>query len=254
MHLGVELRPTRTRSPEDDDEGDFSPPPLPASFPRHRPLVALTRSFAVRTSHVPDLIRHLCLRCEKDQRCYATGPVPLPRRLKGQPTSPVSGRQPRAALQAARTDHSPARLGRHPLTEPVSLGPLSHVGLIGPFHNSTSFLALNGGLERPVRQGGPITSTRAIPHMVGANRTDALVGHLVGETGVHGVPFRAQKNSGCGQAPGPWFPAILNDMQQSSTAAPLYSPSRIDRNTVGGNPHLWIYLWTILAAQGRRPT
>src|SRR5665647_1054728 len=155
MHLGVEPRPTRTRSPEGDDEGDFSPPPLPASFPGHRQFAALTRSFAVQTSHVPDLIRHLCPRCERDQRCYATGPVPLPRRLNGQPTSPVSGRQPRAALQAARTDHSPARLGRHPLTKPVSLGPLSHVGLIGTFHNSTSFLALNRGLERPVRQGGP---------------------------------------------------------------------------------------------------
>ena len=155
MHLGGEPRPTRTRSPEGDDEGDFSPPPLPSSFPGHRRFAALTRSFAVRTSHVPDLIRHLCPRCERDQRCYATGPVPLPRRLNGQPTSPVSGRQPRAALQAARTDHSPARLGRHPLTKPVSLGPLSHVGLIGTFHNSTSFLALNRGLERPVRQGGP---------------------------------------------------------------------------------------------------
>src|ERR1035437_4441651 len=106
MRLGAGQRPTRTRSPEGGDEGDSSPPPLPASFPRHRPLVALTRSFAVQTSHVPDPIHHLCLRCEKDQRCSATGPVPLPRRLKGQPTSPVSGRQPRAALQAARTDHS----------------------------------------------------------------------------------------------------------------------------------------------------
>src|ERR1039458_2675147 len=59
MHLGVELRPGRTRLPEGDDEGDFSPPPLPTSFPRHRPLVALTRSFAVRTSHVPDLIHQI---------------------------------------------------------------------------------------------------------------------------------------------------------------------------------------------------
>jgi len=41
--------------------------------------------------------------------------------------------------------------------------------------------------------GGPVTSTRAIPYIVGANRAYALVGHLVGKTGVHGVPFRTQQ-------------------------------------------------------------
>src|SRR5664280_686270 len=155
MHLGAGQRPTRTRSPEGGDEGDSSPPPLPTSFPRHRRLAALTRSFGARTSPVPDPIRHLCPMCERDRTCSVNRPVPLPPGLNGPSPSPESGRQPRAALQAARTDHSPSRLGRHPLTKPVSLGPLSHVGLIGTFHNSTSFLALNRGLERPVRQGGP---------------------------------------------------------------------------------------------------
>ena len=40
--------------------------------------------------------------------------------------------------------------------------------------------------------GGPVTSTRAIPYIVGANRSDALVGDLVGKTPAHGVPFRPQ--------------------------------------------------------------
>jgi hypothetical protein len=133
-------------------------------------------------------------RCGTNRRCAATVFGPLLRRLMGQPTSPVSGREPLPALQATRLDHSPPRLGRHPLPKAMSFGALSHVRLIGPFHNSTSFLALNRGLERPVAPGGPVTSTRAIPYIVGANRSDALVGFLVGKSPAHGVPFRSQQD------------------------------------------------------------
>ena len=64
-----------------------------------------------------------------------------------------SHRQALASLRPARPDDRPSGLGRHPLAETVCLGALAHVGLVGPFHPSTSFLALNRGHRCPERQG-----------------------------------------------------------------------------------------------------
>src|ERR1700690_4367227 len=67
-----------------------------------------------------------------------------------------SHRQALASLRPARADDRLPSLGRHPLAETVCLCAFAHVGLIGPLHPSTSFLALNRGHGVPIGRG-PVT-------------------------------------------------------------------------------------------------
>lgn len=80
----------------------------------------------------------------------------LPCRCRADRAGRRSHREALASLRPAGTDDRPAGLGRHPLAETVCLGALAHVGLVRPFHPSTSFLALDRGLVSR-SAGGPVT-------------------------------------------------------------------------------------------------
>jgi hypothetical protein len=173
----------------------------------------------------------------------------------GRRSGPVhrSHRKTLATLGPARPDNGASGLARHALAEPVGLGPLAHVGLIGTFHPSTSFLALSRDRGRHTGRG-PGRRDRGIPSHGRRERLQALVDRAGTNPG-HGVPFRAQRTvtSAAGGSTGSAARRTNVTTPESQLASWSRSEERHATDTDAQSTTVDIFV-DRSSFQGRRPT